>query len=275
MELREIRRSDYDLILSLDSKVYPVTEENKVSVSSIDRWYSVYPNYGMIYCNKITGEIVAMAIIIPMPISTWYRLKNGECFEHTLYIQWTSLNKSNKTNNDNSSNSNNNSNNDNNINNRSNKDSISNEETSIPISIGVHIYHIEVLDRSFVKHGFYCKVLEDLSSIARHYHHTIDALSGYCVTPSGNWLFQHILKCHNTDDDNEHDDTEPTSEFIVQHPTTGQIKIVVETRSTDIQQPYIDTTVQPAEIYHFISKCNMWYTLRNEDANISPVWNYL
>jgi len=262
MELREIQRSDYELVLKLDSKVYPVSEENKVNFSSIDRWYAVYPRYGMIYCNRVTGDIVAMAIVIPMPISTWYQLKRGECFEHTLNIQWRSNVTTTTTTNININFINNNNYNNNNSSN----------------SIGIHIYHIEVLNRDVVGHKFYSRVFDDLSKIARAYHHSIEAFSGYCVTPAGNNLFQHILKCHNTDDDSEDDDhtnTEPTSEFIVQHCKTGQIKIIEESRSTDIQQPYIDTSVQPAQTYQFISKCNMWYTLKKKDITFSPVWNYL
>jgi len=240
----------------------------------------------MIYCNQITGDIVAMAIVIPMPMTTWYQLINGECFEHNLDIQWQPHNNHKETNiitTDSATttttiNNNNNNNNNTNSNNNNNNSSSSSNGTPI-ISIGIHIYHIEVLDRDVVGHKFYSRVLNDLSKIARDYCHSIEALSGYCVTPAGNSLFQHILKCHNTDDDesniNDHDDTEPTSEFILQHCKTGQIKIIVESRSIDLQQPYIDTSVQPAQTYHFISKCNMWYTLKKKDATFSPVWNYL
>ncbi|ORX83025.1 hypothetical protein BCR32DRAFT_326574, partial [Anaeromyces robustus] len=49
MKLRAVRKSDYDLILKLDEKVYPVPPENKINSKIIDHWYTPYKNYGMIY----------------------------------------------------------------------------------------------------------------------------------------------------------------------------------------------------------------------------------
>ena len=52
MLLRKIEKSDYDLILKLDSKVYPVSPENKINSLIIDNWYNKYPEYGMIYIDE-------------------------------------------------------------------------------------------------------------------------------------------------------------------------------------------------------------------------------
>ena len=65
MKLREIEKKDYDLILELDAKVYPVSKENKINPETIERWYNKYPKYGMIYSYQ--NKIVALSIAIPMP----------------------------------------------------------------------------------------------------------------------------------------------------------------------------------------------------------------
>ena len=242
MELRNIEKKDYQLILELDAKVYPVSEENKINPEIIDRWYNKYPKYGMIYTNN--NIIVALAIAIPMPISVWYKLIKGECFENTLNIQWD------------------NSNNDNNGN----------------INIGIHIYHIEVLNRDIVGKGFYKHMLQDLNTISQKYHHKIEGLSGYCVTPKGNRLFTDVLKCKNAEDfnndSNNNNNKKNISEFIVQDNINGKIKIVECPCDTDINEPYFEKDIQPPNIYKFISKCNMLYTIRKEKSD-SPVWIYL
>jgi len=262
MELREIQRSDYNLILALDAKVYPVSEENKINAEIIDRWYNAYPKYGMVYTNG--EEIVAMAIAIPMPMSTWYKLIRGECFENTLDIDWASSTSSRQG-----------------------------DKTSI----GLHIYHIEVLHRSTVGTGFYQRMLNDIAGIARHYHHRVDGFSGYCVTPQGNRLFQSVLRCRSTDQDHASKTTIPTtaattttttttpetddtttewmSEFIIQHPVTKKLKIVECPWNTDLTQPYLDQSVEPPQPCPFLSKCNMLYTVRETDTQASPVWNSL
>ncbi|ORX50712.1 hypothetical protein BCR36DRAFT_412208 [Piromyces finnis] len=264
MELRGINNLDYQLILHLDAKVYPVSEENKINEEIVDRWYSKFPKYGMIYVNKNTNgesnDIVAMAIAIPMPLKTWNELIKGECFENTLNIEWST-------------------------------DSDKYREKLRPI--GIHIYHIEVLNRSIVGKNFYKRMLKDISCISNYYQHQIEGISGYCVTPNGNHLFQNVFCCHNADQDilsmnnttntpfsnntlkTQKNENEPTSEFIIQHPITKQIKIVECLWNTDLTQPYLDESVQPPQLYPFISKCNMLYTLRKTDYNTSPVWTYL
>jgi len=93
MLLRKIEKSDYDLILHLDSKVYPVSPENKINSLIIDNWYNKYPEYGMIYIDKKNeSNIVAMCIIIPMEYETWEKLIKGECFENNINIKWDTNN---------------------------------------------------------------------------------------------------------------------------------------------------------------------------------------
>ena len=83
MLLRKIEQSDYDLILNLDSKVYPVSPENKINSSIIDNWYNKYPEYGMIYVDKKNkSNIVALSIIIPLEYKTWEKLIKGECISY-------------------------------------------------------------------------------------------------------------------------------------------------------------------------------------------------
>ena len=225
MLLRKIEKSDYDLILKLDSKVYPVSPENKINSLIIDNWYNKYPEYGMIYIDEKNKEnIVAMSIVIPMEYKIWEKLIKGECFENNLNIKWDSNN-----------------------NNR--------------VNIGVHIYHIEVLDRKIVGKEFYKKMLKDLNLIAKNYNHKIIGLSGYCVTIKGNRLFQQIFKCKNADRLNQ--DKNKLSEFIVKDEKEN-IKIIEMPCNTDIN-----------EINGYVSKCNMLYTKYSEDLNISPVWNYV
>jgi hypothetical protein len=241
MELRQIEKNDYSLILELDAKVYPVSEENKINSKIIDKWYNTYPKYGMIYTNQ--NKIVAMAIIIPMPFLTWEKLIKGECFENTLDIKWEKEIKDKK------------------------------DKTEF-INIGVHVYHIEDLDRNFVGKNFYKRMLEDLKPISMNYHHQINGLSGYCVTPKGNRLFQEVLKCKNAYDIIEDKNKKNISEFIVQDMNTTQIKIVECPVNTDINQLYYEQNNTQKKCYKFISKCNMLYTIRKEPNN-SPVWIYL
>ena len=251
MELRQIQKSDYNLILELDAKVYPVSEENKINFSIIDNWYNKYPKYGMIYIdtkdNNNNNNIIALAIIIPMPISIWYKLIKGEYFENNLNINWDNINN-NKY-----------------------------------IDIGVHIYHIEVLNRNIVGKEFYKIMLKDLSQISKNYCHNIQGLSGYCVTIKGNRLFKEILKCKNADDIKDKINNENKSEFIVENINTGKIKIVELPRNTDINKNYLDKDDNKNinNEYKFISKCNMLYTIKNKENNeidkdndnISLVWD--
>ena len=224
MLLRKIEKSDYDLILQLDSKVYPVSSENKINSLIIDNWYNKYPDYGMIYVDqKNKSNIVAMCIIIPMEYKTWEKLIKGECFENNINVKWDT--------NDN--------------------------------KIGVHLYHIEVLNRNIVGKEFYKTMLKDLNQIAKKYNHNIIGLSGYCVTVKGNRLFQKILNCKNADDLNE--DKNKKSEFIIKDH--NNLKIIEMLFDTDIDK-----------INGYVSKCNMLYTKRNENndnMSASLVWNYL
>jgi hypothetical protein len=224
MLLRKIEQSDYDLILNLDSKVYPVSPENKINSSIIDNWYNKYPDYGMIYVDKKNkSNIVALSIIIPLEYKTWEKLIKGECFENNINIKWDS--------------------NDNNI--------------------GVHLYHIEVLNRNIVGKEFYKTMLKDLNIIAKKYNHNIIGLSGYCVTVKGNRLFKEILKCKNADDLNQ--DKSKKSEFIIKDK--NDIKIIELPYDTDIKK-----------INGYVSKCNMLYIKRNENIDkmySSSVWKYI
>ena len=224
MLLRKIEKSDYDLILNLDSKVYPVSPENKINSSIIDNWYNKYPEYGMIYIDKKNqSNIVALSIIIPLEYKIWEKLIKGECFENNINIKWDS--------NDN--------------------------------KIGVHIYHIEVLNRNIVGKEFYKIMLRDLNIIAKKYNHNIIGLSGYCVTVKGNRLFKEILKCKNADDLNQ--DKNKKSEFIIKN--NNDIKIIELPYDTDINK-----------INGYVSKCNMLYTKRNENNDkkySTPVWNFI
>ncbi len=224
MLLRKIEQSDYDLILNLDSKVYPVSPENKINSSIIDNWYNKYPEYGMIYVDKKNkSNIVALSIIIPLEYKTWEKLIKGECFENNINIKWDS--------------------NDNNI--------------------GVHLYHIEVLNRNIVGKEFYKTMLKDLNIIAKKYNHNIIGLSGYCVTVKGNRLFKEILKCKNADDLNQ--DKSKKSEFIIKDK--NDLKIIELPYDTDIKK-----------INGYVSKCNMLYIKRNENNHkiySSSVWNYI
>ena len=247
MELRQIQKSDYNLILELDVKVYPVSEENKINSSIIDNWYNKYPKYGMIYTDtKNDNNIIALAIIIPMPISVWYKLIKGEYFENNLNINWQNINN-NKY-----------------------------------IDIGVHIYHIEVLNRNIVGKEFYKTMLKDLSQISKYYFHNIKGLSGYCVTIKGNRLFKEILKCKIADDIKDKINDENKPEFIVENVNTGKIKIVELPRNIDINKNYLDKDNKDINNeYKFVSKCNMLYTIKNDENdeldkdNISLVWDYL
>ena len=224
MLLRKIEQSDYDLILNLDSKVYPVSPENKINSSIIDNWYNKYPEYGMIYVDKKNkSNIVALSIIIPLEYKTWEKLIKGECFENNINIKWDS--------------------NDNNI--------------------GVHLYHIEVLNRNIVGKEFYKTMLKDLNIIAKKYNHNIIGLSGYCVTVKGNRLFKEILKCKNADDLNQ--DKSKKSEFIIKDK--NDLKIIELPYDTDIKK-----------INGYVSKCNMLYITRNENIDkmySSSVWKYI
>ena len=178
----------------------------------------------MIYVDKKNkSNIVALSIIIPLEYKTWEKLIKGECFENNINIKWDS--------------------NDNNI--------------------GVHLYHIEVLNRNIVGKEFYKTMLKDLNIIAKKYNHNIIGLSGYCVTVKGNRLFKEILKCKNADDLNQ--DKSKKSEFIIKDK--NDLKIIELPYDTDIKK-----------INGYVSKCNMLYIKRNENIDkmySSSVWKYI
>jgi hypothetical protein len=87
------------------------------------------------------NKIVAMSIVIPIPIDIWYKLIKGEYSKNTLNIEWNGKNN----------------------------------------IIGIHIYHIEVLNLDYVGKGFYKRMLKDLGNIANSYNHQIEGLSGYVL----------------------------------------------------------------------------------------------
>jgi len=290
MNFSAFERKDYDLILKLDYNVYPVSIEDKINNEIIDQWYSIYKEYGMIYYKGDDEDnVVAVAINIPMPLKIWYSLLRGECFENTLNIQWNSPNETRH-------------------NERIKKDKNTNER------IGIHIYHIEVLQRDVVGHGFYKRMFQDLSHIAHQYNHQIDGFSGYCVTPEGNYLFDKVLSCRNVEstilpieksiditnentiqtncnnsnnsnnnnnnNNNKEKTIQQTSEFIVFDQENNKRKIVECPIQTDITQSFLDKSVQPPRYLPFISKCNMYYCERQEvckvnKEKISCAWNYL
>ncbi|KAL6042524.1 N-acetyltransferase domain-containing protein [Balamuthia mandrillaris] len=81
MRLRPVREADFDLLLSLDQKVYPCED---VTYNALKAWYRRNPEFGMIYDLPDDGEIVATAIFIPLNEKGWNKLINGELDEGEL-----------------------------------------------------------------------------------------------------------------------------------------------------------------------------------------------
>ena len=80
MELREIRKEDYQLILDLDKQIYPT--DSPVTLENIAKWYQNNPEFGLVY--EEDGKIVGISIIIPLNAEGWKQIEEGKVFESEL-----------------------------------------------------------------------------------------------------------------------------------------------------------------------------------------------
>ena len=76
MELRPIKKEDYELLLELDRKVYPT--DDPVTPNILDNWFAKNPEFGMIYENE---GIDAISIVIPLNKKGWDGLTSGDLSE--------------------------------------------------------------------------------------------------------------------------------------------------------------------------------------------------
>lgn len=158
MKVRAITKKDFRLILQQDKRVYPT--DSPVTEDILKSWYTKNPEFGMIYEDE-KKNVVGNCVIIPLNGTSWEKLISGKLGESEM---------SSKTIFDNS------------------KDK----------EIGIHIYHIEKIDKKV--QDFHKIVLSDIKRIIkdlriRNHKLKVVGLSGLCVTAEGIGLFENKFNC--------------------------------------------------------------------------------
>ena len=77
MKLRPITAKDFEFIIDLDKKVYPLS--GLITKKVISQWFVRNPEYGMIFEDE--GKIVGVCIIIPLNREGWEKMVKGKLFE--------------------------------------------------------------------------------------------------------------------------------------------------------------------------------------------------
>jgi len=152
IRVRSILPKDYSFVLSLDSSIFPIS--NPVTKEALALWYQYNPEFGMIYEDCCSNRVVACALTIPLEKSGWLNLIEGQLEESK--VEGHHIFNPNKK----------------------------------PNSVGLHIYHVEVLDSRIRQ--FYTRFLTDINAALAKLRESIHVigLSAYCVTEAGNGLFE-------------------------------------------------------------------------------------
>lgn len=192
--------------------------DSPVTSAILDQWYQRNPEFGMIYQEK--GRILGLGIAIPLNARAWKKLINGELAESEL-----------------------------------NSETIF--DNSKDNEIGIHVYHIEKLDKSIKE--FYKTNLLDLSKIIdklriKNPNLKVIGFSGLCVTNSGIGLFSEKLNCKEL--------KYKCGEYILEKD--GR-KIVFKANS----KKELDNKI--AERYSLINRCQMLITYPGEK---SIIWEF-
>ena len=189
--------------------------DSPVTKDMLSRWYAKYPEFGLVY--EENGEIAGLCAAIPLSESGWTKLIEGKLSESDL-----------------------------------------DDETLCDISrdseIGIHIYHIEKLDKS-IKH-FHEICLMDLARVMGMLKFNNKSLkvigfSGLCTTKEGVGLFQNELKCRER--------AFISQEHILEK---GGRKIIAN--ASDVPQKL-------AEGYSLITRCQMLVAYPSEEGML---WDY-
>ncbi|MEM3369769.1 MAG: hypothetical protein QXE90_02860 [Candidatus Micrarchaeia archaeon] len=77
MELRPIRKEDYQFVLELDKLIYPT--DSLVTLEDVGRWYKYNPEFGMVY--EENGSIVGISVVIPLNSEGWKQITEGKISE--------------------------------------------------------------------------------------------------------------------------------------------------------------------------------------------------
>jgi len=80
MQLREIKKEDYQLILDVDKQIYPTN--SPVTPDIIAKWYNNNPEFGLVY--EEDGKIVGLSVVIPLNAEGWNQLVEGKISESDL-----------------------------------------------------------------------------------------------------------------------------------------------------------------------------------------------
>ncbi len=80
MQLRAIRKEDYQFILDLDKLIYPT--DSPVTLEDVGRWYKNNPEFGMIY--EEDGNIVGISVAIPLNSEGWKMITEGKISESQI-----------------------------------------------------------------------------------------------------------------------------------------------------------------------------------------------
>ncbi|MBS3092929.1 hypothetical protein J4466_05940 [Candidatus Pacearchaeota archaeon] len=192
--------------------------DSPVTPRVLDQWYQRNPEFGMVYREK--GKIVGLGIAIPLNAKAWKRLINGELAESDLNSETIFDNSKDK-------------------------------------EIGIHVYHIEKLDKSIKE--FHKTFLIDLSKIIgklriKNPNLEIIGFSGLCVTNEGIGLLSRKLTCKERE--------YKCNEYILEKDNK---KIVFKADS----KKELDSKI--ADGYKLINRCQMLVTYPGEK---SIVWEF-
>ncbi|MEK6959215.1 MAG: hypothetical protein AABW59_04175 [archaeon] len=189
-----------------------------VNAKIISGWYRKNPEFGMIA--ETGGKIVGVMLAIPLNKKGWTTLTTGKLSESETDEQTLFNNKRDK-------------------------------------EIGIHVYHIENLDKETRK--FYLTALEKLKKLLLNLRKTnkelkVIGFSGLCVTNEGIGLFEEKLGCHEKKFKSE--------EYILEKKG---IKSVFELKTKK------DLTAKTEKEYSLITRCKMLVATPKDK---SIVWRF-
>jgi hypothetical protein len=188
---------------------------NPVTPKILDNWYAKNTEFGMVY--EENGKVLGFCILIPLNSQGWKKLINGDITEADLDTKTLFDNSRDK-------------------------------------EIGLHVYHIEKLDKTIKE--FYKITLADLNNILNKLKKENPSLkicgfSGLCVTSEGIGLFNK-LNCKE-------------KKFISpEHIMIKENKLKIASSKEEIIK-------LEKENYKIKNRCKMLVTLPKED---SLVWNF-
>jgi len=175
----------------------------------------------MIYEDCCSNRVVACALTIPLEKSGWLNLIEGQLEESK--VEGHHIFNPNKK----------------------------------PNSVGLHIYHVEVLDSRIRQ--FYTRFLTDINAALAKLRESIHVigLSAYCVTEAGNGLFEKKLGCR---------ESGRSTEYIFKSLSQNQLFLTQIADRNTLDKQLLNPDLQ------LVTRCRMLVTHVGDG---SLVWNYI